>query len=673
MAKTVAKSKIRIGTLVLSCFLLVGMIPLAIVSYVSTESAERVHQQSAMDKLFSISERQFELIEGFGKEKVKDLDSISTMPFIIDFVESLVEHKSESASLPNYVRWRSLMKKYRELYGFHDILIINLKGDVVFSLAEERDLGTNLLSGPHKESTLANTFARARDHAEVRISNYRYYAPSGRPAIFMGKQIYKVTEFSTPIAVIVIQLTGNEIDHVVNNYIGLGRTGETVLGQKNRDHFIFVNHVRHVSDSALGKAGKMGGVKAKPMQHALLQEKGSGLSVDYRGNRVLAVWSYLPLWRWGMVVKVDVDEAYEALIDHQYFVAAITLIALVVILALAVVVSRAARKSLLELLTASVDIANGKFDIQAPESGIVEFSNLSRSIKKMAVNITGMIQGREAELSARIETQTQLDTHVTDLASINIDLASRIDRLDKSRKAMFYMVGDINRISSSLGVVNKELEAFSYSVSHDLRAPLRAMDGFSRALLDDHADALDAEGKYFLDRICQASQKMSVLIDDLLGLSRITRQELHISELDLSQMTERIVDSFKEREPERQVKIAIGEDLTFFGDRNLVNILLENLLGNAWKFTSNEPKAEILVGATKIEGKRTCFVRDNGAGFDMAYAGKIFDAFQRLHGDTEFKGSGIGLAIVQRIINRHGGSVWVKSEPDKGTTFFFTL
>jgi light-regulated signal transduction histidine kinase (bacteriophytochrome) len=224
-----------------------------------------------------------------------------------------------------------------------------------------------------------------------------------------------------------------------------------------------------------------------------------------------------------------------------------------------------------------------------------------------------------------------------------------------------------------LELVNKELEAFSYSVSHDLRAPLRSIDGFSQALLEDYEDKLEAQGKDYLGRVRAASQRMSQLIDDLLNLSRVTRAEVRYEKVNLSALAKAIAAELRETQPERRVEFVIGEDITAHGDSHLLRVLLENLLSNAWKFTSKHPRARIEFGAIQLEGRSLYFVRDDGAGFDMDYANKLFTPFQRLHTETEFPGTGIGLATVQRIIRRHGGTIWAEGEVEKGATFYFTL
>ncbi|EQD47462.1 sensory box histidine kinase, partial [mine drainage metagenome] len=224
-----------------------------------------------------------------------------------------------------------------------------------------------------------------------------------------------------------------------------------------------------------------------------------------------------------------------------------------------------------------------------------------------------------------------------------------------------------------LQVLNHELEAFSYSVSHDLRSPLRAVDGFSQALVEDCGRELSPEAKRYLERIQMATRRMGALIDDLIALARVSRSELNPERIDLSDLTTEIIDELRERDPSRMVSLELMRPLWTFGDRKLMRVALVNLLHNAWKFTSKRELARIRVGQLVKEEERPYFIQDNGAGFDMTYAGKLFSPFQRLHDSREFEGTGIGLATVQRIVTRHGGRIWVHAEPENGATFYFTL
>jgi two-component system sensor histidine kinase/response regulator len=227
--------------------------------------------------------------------------------------------------------------------------------------------------------------------------------------------------------------------------------------------------------------------------------------------------------------------------------------------------------------------------------------------------------------------------------------------------------------TTALTAINRELEAFSYSVSHDLRAPLLSFNGLNRTLLDDYGDALDPRAKDYLQRMRLASERMTSVFDGLQTLFRLTSGEIHREPCDISAVAEEVVDEMRAANPSRKVEVEIASGMTASADPRLARILLTNLISNAFKFTSKEPVARIEIGTEIVDGDTRLFVRDNGVGFDMIYAHKLFGAFQRLHSQSEFPGAGIGLATVRRIVNRHGGKAWAEGAVGEGATFYFVL
>ncbi len=295
--------------------------------------------------------------------------------------------------------------------------------------------------------------------------------------------------------------------------------------------------------------------------------------------------------------------------------------------------------------------------------------------------LTGVLHvGRRQESGFAPEDVGILQT-AADRIAVATDRAQLFDAEQQARHEVELKAKEIQKINAELEKrvhqrtielenANKELEAFSYSVSHDLRAPLRTLDGFSQAVLEDYGDKLDAAGKDYLDRIRAASQRMGELIDALLQLSRVSRADLEMQPVDISAIAREVAAELQLGKNGRTIHFSIADDIRAWGDARLLRVVLENLMGNAWKFTSANADAAIEVGR---QDGATFFVRDNGAGFDMQYAHKLFGAFQRLHGDSQFKGSGIGLATVQRIVRRHGGRIWAEGAVNGGATFYVRL
>jgi len=299
--------------------------------------------------------------------------------------------------------------------------------------------------------------------------------------------------------------------------------------------------------------------------------------------------------------------------------------------------------------TATVVSTRQDYAVRAPKLGEDELGTLTDAFNQML----GHIEDQDRELRR----------HATDLEQ---RVEARTHELSERNETL-------RRNAAELLAANQELDAFAYSVSHDLRAPLRSIDGFSQVLLEDYAAQLDQAGRDSLQRVRAASQRMGTLIDDLLKLARVTRVEMRTEVVDVSGMARDIVADLQRTDADRQVEFVIAPGLTARADPPLLRVALENLLRNSWKYTGKQPRPRVEFGSIDANGGRAFMVRDNGAGFDMKYMDKLFGVFQRLHSAAEFEGTGVGLATVRRIINRHGGQIWAEGTVDQGATFYFTL
>ncbi len=329
------------------------------------------------------------------------------------------------------------------------------------------------------------------------------------------------------------------------------------------------------------------------------------------------------------------------------------------------------------LLNILEDFAAEKSSLESGQRAMLnilhDFDHEQARMAEAQQAVLNILEDASVEKSLLESTQRAVLNILEDFESEKYKVELVNQQLEKQMEERERVQTEIQGVNAELFTANKELEAFSYSVSHDLRAPLRAIDGFSHALLEDCADKLDDDGRGYLNRIRAAAQRMGLLIDDLLNLSRLSRAPLRKQNVDISALAGSIASDLQATQPERKIDLRIEGGLKATADPGLLRVVLENLLNNAWKFTSKRECAHIEFGMTPGNGTPIYFIRDDGAGFDPAYADRLFGAFQRLHAMSEFAGTGVGLATVQRIVRRHGGRIWAESAVDHGATFSFTL
>jgi signal transduction histidine kinase len=317
--------------------------------------------------------------------------------------------------------------------------------------------------------------------------------------------------------------------------------------------------------------------------------------------------------------------------------------------------------------------ASDAVQVEVIASGASGWTAIALDVSATFVAERALVRAREILEQRNDELSGAVSTAAERLNRSENALASATSRMDVAAAELKAERHRVEALAANLAAVSRELDAFSYSVSHDLRTPLRSIEGFSRVLSTHYASVLDERGLDYLQRVMKATRRMSQLLDDLLKLARTSRAPLTPVTVDITAGAQQIAAELQQLEPGRTVEWRIQPDLTALGDRTLLRVLFENLLTNAWKFTGRRTDSVIEVGTFDAGATRVYFVRDNGAGFDMAYADQLFGVFQRLHSAAEFEGTGVGLATVQRIVNRHGGEIWAEAAVDRGAAFYFTL
>ena len=431
-------------------------------------------------------------------------------------------------------------------------------------------------------------------------------------------------ESGQTIGIIINAYNQEIINDITSNREGMGNSGEIVIGLKEDGTIQFINTLKYTPGATTTLKIPLNDEAAEPMRLALEGKYGTIIGHDYRDINVIAAYRYIPSIGWGLVAKMDKAEAFAPLTVLRNIAIILGGVSSIAVILVGISFSISTSRPINRLTAAAVKISNGNYDYSVEIDRHDEIGALAVSFNSMTSKLTHEINEHE--------------------------------------KAEARLTG-----------LNKELEAFCYSVSHDLRAPLRGIEGFSRALEEDYADKFDLQGKDYLRRICTASHKMDNLITDLLDLSRITRSKMKHEKVDLSALVKSKALELQETEPERQVEFVIAEGDCTDGDTKLLKIAIDNLMDNAWKFTGKHSQARIEFGISLQDGESVYFISDDGVGFDMTYADKLFGAFQRLHSITEFEGTGIGLATVNRIIQRHGGNIWAEGEIGQGAKFCFTL
>ena len=624
----------HIATKYLFWVLIASLLPLCFLGYLSYTTFATALKDEVTENLIILAESKSHRIERYFSERRNNVTTLARNPTIIDALSRYdFVYKEKGVGSHEYqalnLEYRPYLTSYKEEFGFYDLFLISTNGDIVFTVSQEQDLKTNLKDGPYKTTQLAKVFAGAYTLMETGISDFDYYSPSGRPAAFIAAPVFKQKEL---VGIIAFQLELNVLFDLVQDYTGLGKTGETAIATKVEKEAVIVAPLRSDPHAAFKRKIQMGSDNALPIQHAVLGKRTNGIYVDYRGRKVLAVSRYLPHSRWGMVVKMDVKEAFAPVTRLRNRILLIGFCAALLAIFTSTLVSRSVTHPIKTLSDETKIIGSGNLEHKAATQAKDEIGQLSRTFDQVIEHLKNTMASRDAFEMEIIERK---------------------------------------RVEEELARSNLELEQFAYVASHDLKEPLRMVTSYVQLLERRCKDQLDPEAMEFIEFASDGAKRMHAMITDLLEFSRVGTKGKEFEPVDTEKIFDQAVKNLKVLIEESGAKIIRDSLPLIEADPNQYMQLFQNLLHNAIKFSGGHTPI-VRVTAKQCQGEWTFSFQDNGIGIDPQYKEQIFVIFQRLHNREEYGGTGIGLAIVKKIVERHGGRIWVESEKGKGAAFRFT-
>ena len=699
----------KIPTSLMIIFIILTILIIIASHYIYSEGKKRIKREKQGD-LLAIAELKVEQIVDWKNERLRDAMVIQKDRFLTKAIYEYLKNPEKKELKDEISFW---MRGFKETYRYKSVILLNKMGEIVLYISDEEEK-----LGPDAK----RVFDEALNTKRIQFSDlYRSKISNVIRFTIAVPLLLGDGEKTRVIAVFILRIDPYDFLYpFIQTWPVRSETAETIIIRREGDEILFLSELRHKKDSAL--------ILRQPLSDAdyvttmaINGIEGVVEGLDYRRVPVVAGIKKVPDTTWYLIAKMDIDEAFKPI---EGFLLNMTVITILVIISTGSAIGMVWRhqrsryykelykeelkhRALLrhfEYLTRYANdviiLTDEDLNIVEANDRAVEFYGYSEDEMKW-MNLKDLYPEEErASLNSfveRIDTENGLiyeamqvnrsgERFIAEISARYFDIEKKrfyqfiirdITEKKKNEEELKRYKEHLERLveerTAGLELANKELEAFSYSVSHDLRAPLRSIDGFSQVLLEDYGKVLDRVAQDYLRRIRNATLRMEGLIDDLLNLSRITRSELTYEEVDLSSLAKEVIEEQIEREQRDNVNVRIHDGMKVKGDAKLLRIMLENFFSNALKFTSRNDRPEIEFGMTEIDGKLTYFVRDNGVGFDMSYVDKLFKPFQRLHSLKEFPGTGIGLAIIYRIIKRHGGVVWAEGEVGKGARFYFRI
>jgi len=623
MLKDLFKPKIAVK--LTAWFFLIALVPLAVVVYLANDRGKEQLKHEIMDKLVVVAVERVSDIENYIRETQQTLELFVMQPSAIQALE-ILERVAQQSGLKSSeyaaaeAQVRPSFSHYQAITGFQDLTLISPEGDVVFSLNRKQELGKNYKTEAWKDSAAAQVYDLSSTLLATEVSEFEFLRGMNDPEVFMATPFLKSGKM---IGIAMVRLNTQEIYALARDYRGLGETGETVIGSKIGNQVVFVAPTRHDPSAVFRRKVNMELNSTLPLVQAVQGKRGQGISIDYRDKEVLSVWRYVPFFGWGIVVKVDAAEVFAPINQLRQKLLSIWVITMGLTVFVAFLVSRSISRPIQELQKGTEIIGEGNWGHKVAMASRDEIGDLSRAFDKMTANLERTTASRD-QLNA---------------------MALRLQRS------------------------NRELEDFAYVVSHDLKAPLRGITSVSTWLKEDYAAKFDEEGKHQLDLLKSRALRMDALISGILQYSRVGSVEEPEHQEDLNLIVNEIIENLN---VPPHIEIKIGEPLPSLKcQRVKMHQVFQNLISNAMKFSDKE-KGEITVRCQNQGSVWQFCVEDNGTGIDPKNFEKVFKLFQTLDNQPRPENTGVGLALVKRIIELRGGRVWVESKLGEGSRFFFT-
>lgn len=587
---------------------------------------KNILEKDALDHLRSVSAIQQHRIEDIVEQNLERIRLVSSRTQLrISLNNYLKSHNKNHLEKIRLI----LDDAISSVSSFDVISILDAQGNAITSSLSQR-VGTSYSSSDFFED------AMKRNTAE-----YFFLDSDDQIKVYLAGPL---TYDNRVIGMLLIESDVNNMISSLTDYSGLGETGETVLGKRNpkTDNVDFLAPLRFDKYAALRHHVPFSNTNTPIVNAILNKSQVYTEATDYRNQDVLAVTRYINQTGWGLVVKIDKEEAFSPIANFVTYLIIVISGVLFIVILVSYVLTNIISKPLVELASDAQRISQGDLTHRASLKSHDEIGLLAAMFNNMTNNL--------------ITTQQNLKNS-------NRALQEHRDHLEEL----------VLKRTKELEVINAELESFAYSVSHDLRSPLRSIEGFSHILKEKYVDVLDEKGIVTFQRICDATERMGRLIDDILNLSRVNRGTFHKNMVNLTNLAKFTLSELEPSPEEINAEIYIHDNLFVYADESLMQVLVDNLISNAWKYSLKNECIKIEFGVQINDQEKVFFVKDNGIGFDMAYYKKLFNPFQRLVSEEEYEGTGIGLATAARVIQRHNGKIWAESQPGKGATFFFTI